>query len=121
MNYTEEDVRDAFRAGKEKGAYKSYFDQPLDEDEFVENLKKQERPKEELFIWDGINCSLEEVDSIEDAKEFIKENFIEGGEIHPDIESVFIVQKIASVYVDETGESTNKNGDIIPLCQIIIN
>ena len=55
-----------------------------------------------LFVWDGINCQLEEVDSIEEAREFIKENFIEDGNIHPDIESVFVLQRVASVIVDDT-------------------
>lgn len=76
--------------------------------------------KEELYVWDGINCTLEEVENIEDAKEFIKENFIEGGDIHPDIESVFIVKRIASVYIEETGKTAELNGDIVPVCKVII-
>lgn len=40
MNYTEEDVRNAFNAGLTKGNHKSYFDAPLDEDEYLTELKQ---------------------------------------------------------------------------------
>ena len=40
MNYTEEDVRNAFKAGLTKGNHKSYFDTPLDEDEYLTELKQ---------------------------------------------------------------------------------
>ena len=40
MNYTEEDIRNAFKAGLTKGNHKSYFDAPLDEDEYVAELKQ---------------------------------------------------------------------------------
>tara|TARA_R110001592_G_scaffold53419_1_gene163750 strand:- start:1837 stop:2121 length:285 start_codon:yes stop_codon:yes gene_type:complete len=38
MRYTEEDIRKAFQAGMEKGAHQSYYDAPLDENEFIEKL-----------------------------------------------------------------------------------
>ena len=40
MNYTEEDVRNAFKAGLTKGNHKSYFDAPLDEDEYLTELNQ---------------------------------------------------------------------------------
>lgn len=40
MNYTEEDVRNAFKAGLAKGNHQSYFDAPLDEDEYLTELKQ---------------------------------------------------------------------------------
>ena len=40
MNYTEEDVRNAFKAGLNKGNHKSYFDAPLDEYEYLAELKQ---------------------------------------------------------------------------------
>lgn len=40
MNYTEEDVRNAFKAGVAKGEHRSYFDAPLDEEEYLTELKK---------------------------------------------------------------------------------
>ena len=40
MNYTEKDIRNAFKAGLTKGNHKSYFDAPLDEDEYIEELKQ---------------------------------------------------------------------------------
>ena len=36
--YTEEDVRNAFKAGMTKWNHRSYFDSPLDEDEYVVEL-----------------------------------------------------------------------------------
>jgi hypothetical protein len=39
--YTEEDLREAFRAGCERGAFVqagNYFDAPFDEDEYIESL-----------------------------------------------------------------------------------
>ena len=48
MNYTEEDLREAFKAGSERGAFDqagSYFDAPLDEDEYIESLKPQPTEK----------------------------------------------------------------------------
>lgn len=39
--YTEEDLRLAFQAGRERGAFDqagNYFDAPLDEDEYIESL-----------------------------------------------------------------------------------
>src|SRR5690606_24862437 len=39
----ENKLRDAFKAGKERGYFdgeNNYFDAPLDEDEYIENLKK---------------------------------------------------------------------------------
>lgn len=41
MKYTEEDLRKAFRAGSERGAFDhagNYFDAPFDEDEYIESL-----------------------------------------------------------------------------------
>lgn len=40
MNYTEEDIRNAFKSGLIKGNHQSYFDAPLNEDEYVEKLKQ---------------------------------------------------------------------------------
>jgi hypothetical protein len=43
MKYTEEDIRKAFRAGISQGMYLqagNYFDAPLDEDEYIDNLKE---------------------------------------------------------------------------------
>lgn len=39
MTFTEQDIRDAFKAGVEKGNHRSYFDTPLDEDEYITQLK----------------------------------------------------------------------------------
>lgn len=39
---------------------------------------------------------VDEVDSLEEAKKRIRIDYVEEGEVHPDIESVFVVQKIMS-------------------------
>lgn len=42
--YTEDDLRMAFKAGYERGAFdanNNYFDAPLDEDEYIESLKEK--------------------------------------------------------------------------------
>lgn len=38
--YTEEDLREAYRAGRLSGVHNSYFDAPLDEDEYIDSLKE---------------------------------------------------------------------------------
>lgn len=50
MRYTEEDIRNAFRAGMNKGAHRSYYDAPLDEDEFVEELNSKSNWEELKFL-----------------------------------------------------------------------
>jgi hypothetical protein len=43
----EEKLRDAYRAGRTRGLHNSYFDAPLDEDEYIGSLKKSEELVEE--------------------------------------------------------------------------
>jgi hypothetical protein len=50
MGYTEEDLREAFRAGRVDGANQSYFDKPLDEDEYIESLKQVELEEETIVV-----------------------------------------------------------------------
>lgn len=55
--YTEEDLRLAFQAGRERGAFeqsRSYFDAPLDEDEYIESLKPQPKEEKEIPITYGL-------------------------------------------------------------------
>lgn len=60
INYTENDIRDAFKAGVTKGEHQSYFDAPLDEDEYILKLKKSkfiyrnEYPKCVENLWDKL-------------------------------------------------------------------
>jgi len=79
-----------------------------------------EKQKEELYVWDGINDSLEKVDSMEEAKAYIRECIDDTDGIHPDIEELFIVKKIASVSVEETGKTTILRGEVVPVCKVII-
>jgi len=73
-----------------------------------------------IFVLDGINGSIEEVQSVAEAKSFIEENFVDNGEIHPDIESLEIVKQIASVKVEEV-EDVEVNGEVAKYCKIVIN
>ena len=54
--YTEEDIRKAFQAGMNKGAlkgYQSYYDAPLDENEFVDELNEDGYQRRLLSRADG--------------------------------------------------------------------
>ena len=55
--YSEEDVREAFKAGAIKGGHQSYFDAPLDEDEFVAELKAEKIKKSVVTITEKIHGS----------------------------------------------------------------
>lgn len=59
------------------------------------NIKEVETIGQGLYLWDGINDQLEGIESFEEAKEYIKEMFIDGNQIHPDIESIFVLKEIA--------------------------
>jgi hypothetical protein len=53
MNFTEEDLREAFKAGHERGrfdAHNNYFDAPLDEDEYIVNLTPKIEPEETVKV-----------------------------------------------------------------------
>ena len=77
---------------------------------------KNEKP---YFVWDGINGDLEEFETIEEAKEFIKENFDDEAEgIHPDVESVFIMKKILNTEVEVIKELNSGLGEK-EYCRII--
>ena len=73
----------------------------------------------QIYIFDGINSQIEEAENLDQAKEWIEQNFIEDGEIHPDIESLFIVRQIASVKVEEV-EETEIDGEKVNYCKLII-
>lgn len=72
----------------------------------LDNLDKTENTPNDLTddkleIYSPIDNDFYEVDSFEDAEKFIKENYIEDGDIHPDVESVVIFQKVGFVYVED--------------------
>jgi len=53
--YIEEDLRKAFEAGSSYGSHDSYFDKPLDEDEYIDSLKeKVEKDNETIPITYGL-------------------------------------------------------------------
>ncbi len=69
-----------------------------------------------IYVWDGINTQLEEFNSIEEAKEFIKSDFCDSEDgIHPDIESVFILQRVINTSVcDDSQQIIFKPADYRP-------
>ncbi len=59
----------------------------------------------EYYLWNGIDASLERVESIDEAKKVILEDYTDPSEgIHPDIESLFILERIVNVEVEQEGE-----------------
>ena len=62
MQWTEEDVRNAFKAGVTKGEHRSYFDAPLDEEEYLTELKKD---KNNTVLADVSNSSFNDEKFIE--------------------------------------------------------
>lgn len=65
MKYTEEDVRNAFKAGLTKGNHKSYFDAPLDEDEYLTELKQV---KNNIALADVIGMCLHPYNAVRKDK-----------------------------------------------------
>lgn len=60
--YTEEDLRLAFQAGSERGAFiqsGSYFDAPLDEDEYIESLNPKIEEETIPFSYSFLRRKLE--------------------------------------------------------------
>jgi hypothetical protein len=51
----------------------------------------------ELYLWDGIEGCLEKIDSLDDAKEYIKECYVEGNQIHNDVSSILILKVVANI------------------------
>jgi hypothetical protein len=74
------------------------------------------KPKK-LYIYNGIEGELEEISDLKEAKSYIKD-YVEYGDIHPDIESIIILEQIGGVTVEETGEETKLNGDVVPICKV---
>lgn len=70
-----------------------------------------------LYIYNGIEGELEEISDLKEAKGYIKD-YVEYGDIHPDIESIIILEQIGGVIVEETGEETKLNGDVVPICKV---
>lgn len=78
--------------------------------------------KPEYFIWDGINRDFEEVPNLDKAEKTIREWISQDGDIHPDSESVFVLQKVSVPVITETGEfTTNNEGEQVPICNISFN
>lgn len=79
----------------------------------IEELKS----KQKLYIYNGIDSQLEEIEDLSDAKEYIND-YVEDGDIHPDIESIIILQQVGGVHIEETGEFSELNGDTVPVCKV---
>lgn len=75
--YTEEDLRQAFKAGLKKGSYDSYFDEPLDEDEYIQSLNPIE--KEEIinvpYFWIKNNIGWSEFCNITGGNQYAIKEF----------------------------------------------
>lgn len=80
-------------------------------------MSEELKSKQQLYIYNGIDSQLEEIEDLADAKEYIND-YMEGGDIHPDIESIIILQQVGGVHIEETGEFTELNGDTVPVCNV---
>ncbi len=83
------------------------------------NIQKEVKLKPKMYIYNCIESQLDEIENLADAKEYIKD-YMEDGDIHPDIESLLILQEVGFVSVLETGETTEMNNDIVPVCKVSI-
>lgn len=77
---------------------------------------------EKLYVWNPIESDMDEVDSINDAIDYYKD-YMEDGEIHPDIEGIIILREVGHIELTETGERTVIDGQDVPVCstKIIVN
>ena len=58
MGNIEELLRDAFRAGMNKGSHQSYFDAPLDETEYIDSIK------DEIKLFRNLEEVLKEIEKL---------------------------------------------------------
>lgn len=66
--------------------------------------------KEQLVIWDPIEGAMEDCDSEEDFEKYVRKNYIDCCEIHPDVEMVeLLVKRRFVVYDEETGKLVFQN------------
>jgi hypothetical protein len=75
----------------------------------------------EVYVWTPMDGCLEEMDSFEEAKKYIKDNYMEDGQVHPDIESIGIFQKIGGVSVTEIGGTAEIDGEEVPNVKVEID
>lgn len=70
--------------------------------------EKKIKSMKQLVMHNIIDNELVEVDSIEDARGYVKANFVEGGSMHPDFRSFDVYEKVGQVFVEENdkGEAT---------------
>lgn len=54
------------------------------------------------IVIDGINGDTYDANSLKSAKEIVEDIVIDGDEMHPDAESVFIARVVRRVHVKET-------------------
>ena len=80
-------------------------------------MSEELKSKQKLYIYNGIDSQLEEIEDLADAKDYIKD-YMEDGDIHPDIESIIILQQVGGVYVEETGDFAELNGNSVPVCKV---
>ena len=79
MENIEELLREAFRAGMNKGSHQSYYDAPLDETEYIDSIKDKLKlffipVVSKSFTVDKIVSELEDSEHLDDAIMFFKES-----------------------------------------------
>lgn len=63
-----------------------------------------EQGEENFYLYDEITNQLEGIASVEDAKTFIRENYIEGNSIHPDFSAFLILKEVGTVETIEEND-----------------
>ncbi len=59
--------------------------------------------KKNLVMYDSIDGEMIEVDSVEDARDYVRENYTEGSSMHPDFSSFDVYEKVGQVLFRKMG------------------
>jgi hypothetical protein len=64
---------------------------------------------------------LDDVADLDAAEKFIRDNYMEDGDLHPDIEDIMILKQVGSVSIEETGGEIERHGELVPVCKVSIH
>ena len=80
-------------------------------EQLVKYWQEQNKPDLEstrLVVYSPIDNDFLEVDSFKEAEKVIKENYVEDGDIHPDIEGICIYKEVGFVSVEDLPNGNSK-------------
>lgn len=76
--------------------------------------KQQTQPVDKIHLWDGIDNSFEVFTTKEEIKQWIRKNYMDTGDIHPDIESLKIYRPAGCIWVEEKEDRTILHIEVEP-------